>query len=151
MLSPEDVMTRSNRRISYRIMLLALVALVVSAGQPWRLLAQGIPAAKGVKFSQVSEADMKEWLSYLASDELQGRQIYTEGYGAAAQYIADHLKAWGVKPIGDNGSYFQVVKLKGYKVTNNSSVTVSGADGTKTFKNGDHVTFATNAGKKQTV
>ena len=109
--------------------MLALAVLVASAAQPWRLLAQGVPAAKGVKFSQVSEADMKEWLSYLASDELQGRQIYTEGYGASAQYIADHLKAWGVKPMGDNGSYFQAVRMKGYRVTNNSSVTVTGPAG----------------------
>ena len=35
---------------------------------------------------------MKEWLTYLASDELQGRQIFTEGYGLAASYVADHLK-----------------------------------------------------------
>jgi hypothetical protein len=129
----------------------ALAVLVASAVQPWRLLAQAPSAAKGVKFAQVSEADMKEWLTYLASDELQGRQIYTEGYGAAAQYIADHLKAWGVKPIGDNGSYFQIVKLKGYRVTNNSSITITGPDGAKTFKHGDHVTFATNAGKKQSL
>jgi hypothetical protein len=132
-------------------MTLALAVLAAGIVQPWRLLAQAPQAAKGVKFSQVSEADLKEWLGYLASDELQGRQIYTEGYGVAAQYIADHLKAWGVKPMGDNGSYFQIVKLRGYKVTNNSSVTIDGAGGSKTFKNGDHVTFATNAGKKQTV
>src|SRR6185295_3895936 len=142
----EDVMRRSNSRNSVRIMVLALVVLAGGITQPWRLLAQAPSAAKGVKFSQISEADMKEWLTYLSSDELQGRQIYTEGYGAAAQYIADHLKAWGVKPIGDNGSYFQAVRMKGYKVTNNSSVTIDGPGGSKTFKSGDHVTFATNAG-----
>jgi len=140
-------MTRSNTRKSHRILVFALAVLVASAVQPWRLLAQAPSPAKGVKFAQISEADMKEWLTYLSSDELQGRQIYTEGYGLAAQYIADHLKAWGVKPIGDNGSYFQIVRMKGYRVANNSSITITGPDGTKTFKNGDHVTFPTNAGK----
>ncbi len=144
-------MKRSFSRRSTRIMTLGLVMLVGSIAQPWRLLAQAPTPAKGVKFAQVAESDLKEWLTYLSSDELQGRQMYTEGYGAASQYIADHLKSWGVKPLGDNGSYFQVVKLKGYKVTNNSSVTIEGAGGPKTFKNGDHVTFAMNAGKKQTV
>ena len=48
--------------------------------------------------SAITPADMKEWLSYIASDQLQGRQVYTEGLGLAASYIADHLKAWGVKP-----------------------------------------------------
>src|SRR5262245_55936616 len=143
-------MKGSVSRRSVRIMTLGLVMLCASIAQPWRLLAQAPAASKGVKFAQVAEADLREWLTYLASDELQGRQIYTEGYGAASQYIADHLKAWGVKPMGDNGSFFQIVRLKGYRVTNNSSVTIEGAGGSKTFKHGDHVTFAANAGKKQT-
>jgi len=132
-------------------MTLGVAMLAASVVQPWRLLAQAPPLSKGVKFSQVSEADLREWLTYLASDELQGRQIYTEGYGVASQYIADKLKSWGVKPAGDNGSYFQIVRLKGYQVKNNSSVTIETAGGSKTFKHGDHVTFATNAGKKQTL
>ena len=94
---------------------------------------------------------MKEWLTYLSSDELQGRQIYTEGYGVAAQYIADHLKAWGVKPHRRQRDVFPDRQAQGLKVTNNSSVTIEGAGGPKTFKNGDHVTFAMNAGKKQTL
>src|SRR5215510_7090967 len=82
------------------------VFLSVAWGQPWRLLAQGPAPATGVRYSQVSENDMKEWLSYLASDELQGRQVFTEGYGRATQYIADQLKGFGVKPLGVNGTYF---------------------------------------------
>ena len=70
----------------------------------------------------------------------------------AAAYVAEHLKQFGVKPIGDGGSYFQVVARKGYRVTRNSSVTVTLADGqSRTFKHGDHVTFAANVGRKQTV
>ncbi len=110
-------------------------------------LAQAPHPPAGVKYAQISPADMKEWLSYLASDELQGRQMFTEGYGLAASYVADHLKTWSVKPIGDEGTYFQNVKLKGYKVTRSSSVTLND----KTFKQGDHVTFGFNAGGKQTV
>ena len=138
-------------RKSQRILALGVVVLTVSIAQPWRLLAQAPTVSKGVNFAQVKESDLREWLGYLASDELQGRQIYTEGYGAASQYIADHLKSWGVKPMGDNGSYFQIVRLKGYQVKNNSSVTIETAGGSKTFKHGDHVTFATNAGKKQSL
>jgi len=115
------------------------------------VLAQGPRPAAGVKYAQVSPFEMKEWLSYLSSDELQGRQIFTEGYGLAAAYVADHLKEWNVKPLGDEGTYFQNVKLKGYKVTRNSSVTVNAGGESKTFKQGDHVTFGFNAGGKQTV
>jgi hypothetical protein len=144
-------MTRSSYSKSYRVGVLALAILAVGVSQPWRLLAQAPEPAKGVKYAQISPDDMKEWLSYLASDELQGRQIFTEGYGAAAQYVADHLKQWGVKPIGDDKTYFQYVKLKDYKITRNSTVTVTVNGESKTFKHGDHVTFASNSGGKQTL
>ena len=138
---------------SVRITALAIIFLITALVQPWRLLAQGQAPepAKGVKFAQISAADMQEWLTYLSSDTLQGRQIYTEGYGLAAAYIADHLKEWGVKPLGDNGTYFQSVKMRGYRVTRNSSVTIEANGQTKTFKDGDHVTFPANAGGKQTL
>src|SRR5258708_24916174 len=99
----------------------------------------------------ITPAELKEWLSYIASDQLQGRQVYTEGLGLAAAYIADHLKEWGVKPGGDDGSYFQAVKVLGVNVKRNSSVTVSVNGQTRTFKDGDGVTFAANAGGTQTI
>ena len=48
----------------------------------------------------ISQDDLRTWLTYIASDELQGRQVYTEGLGLAAAYIASHLKEWGVNPFG---------------------------------------------------
>ncbi|PYR71839.1 MAG: hypothetical protein DMF86_25100, partial [Acidobacteria bacterium] len=48
----------------------------------------------------ITPEELKEWLSYIASDELEGRQVYTEGLGLAGAYIADHLKDWGLKPSG---------------------------------------------------
>jgi hypothetical protein len=129
----------------------AVAVLVAAVTGSWQLLAQAPEPAKGVKYAQVSAADMKEWLSYLSSDELQGRQVFTEGYGLAAAYIADRLKDWGIKPLGDDGTYFQNVKLKGYKVTRNSTVTIEANGTTKTFKYPEHVTFGANSGGKQTL
>jgi Peptidase family M28 len=127
------------------------VFLAVAWGQPWRLLAQGPAPASGVRYAQISENDLREWLSYLASDELQGRQVFTEGYGRATQYVADQLKSWGVKPIGEKGTYLQPVKLKGYRVTRNSTVTIEAGGQSRTFKHGDHVTFSTGSGGKQSL
>src|SRR5215468_5123825 len=89
-------------------------AIVVACAVGGTLLAQAPEPAKGIKYAQINPADLKEWLTYLASDELQGRQVFTEGYGLAASYVADHLRQWGVKPIGEAGTYLQTVKLKGY-------------------------------------
>ncbi len=94
---------------------------------------------------------LKEWLTYIASDELQGRQVYTEGLGLAAAYIADHLREWGVKPVGDNGSYFQTVKVTGVKTTSEATVTVRVNGETRTFKDGEGITFSRNMGGTQTI
>src|SRR3954469_1403363 len=103
---------------------LALLAVAALSWQPWTLVAQA-PEPARVKYAQISQAELKDWLSYLASDTLQGRQVFTEGYGLAASYIAEHLHSWGVRPAGDDATYFENVKLRGYKVTRNSSVTVT--------------------------
>ena len=139
------------RNSTLRIGALALGALVASWLQPWTLIAQAPTPSSGVKFAQINPAEMKEILTYLASDALQGRQVYTEGYGLAAGFVAEKLRSWGVKPMGDDGTYFQSVKNRGYRVTRNSSVTVEANGQTRTFKHGDHVTFPVNAGGKQTL
>jgi Peptidase family M28 len=146
-------MRGSDRSKSLRVAILAAAVLVAGAAQPWRLLAQApAPApAKGVNFAQISPTDLKGWLTYLSSDELEGRQVFTEGYGLAAAYVADHLREWGIKPLGDDGTYFQTVKLRGYKVTRDSNVTVEVNGQSKTFKQGDHVEFSVNSGGKQTL
>jgi Peptidase family M28 len=112
---------------------------------------QATGAAQGKGAASITPGDLKDWLSYIASDELQGRQVFTEGLGLAGGYIADRLKEWGVKPAGDGGTYFQIVKLNGVTVKRQSSVTVTVNGQTKTFKDGEGVTFPANAGGKQTV
>ena len=98
-----------------------------------------------------AETDLRGWLTYIASDELQGRQTYTEGIGLAGAYIARNLDQWGVAPAGDNGSYFQTVRVLGVRARSNSSVTVTVKGQRRTFKDGEGVTFPRNQGGKQTV
>ena len=105
----------------------AITILPIALAGPWAAGAQSPEPARGIRFAAISPVDLKEWLTYIASDALQGRQVFTEGYGAAAEYVADRLRQFGVKPIGDHGSYFQVVKLRSYKVTRHSTVTVESA------------------------
>jgi hypothetical protein len=99
----------------------------------------------------IQQESLREWLTYLASDELQGRATYSEGLGLAAQYIAGHLKEWGVKPAGDNGTYFQIVKVNGVRTTSRSTVTVEVNGQARTFKDGEGITFPRNMGGRQTL
>jgi hypothetical protein len=99
----------------------------------------------------ITQEDLKEWLTYLASDELEGRNTYTEGLGLAAGYIAERLRSWGVKPGGPNGSYFQQVAVLGIKSDNNSTITVEAGGQTRTFKNKEGINFPSNVGGKRTL
>ncbi len=120
-------------------------------------VAVGLNAVAQTRQPSISQDDLRTWLTYIASDELQGRQVYTEGIGLAAAYIAEHLKEWGVKPGGDrarggtSSTYFQEVRVLGVRTRSNSSVTVTVNGQSRTFKDGDGVIFPRNQGGTQTV
>jgi hypothetical protein len=122
---------------------LCAVALVANLG------AQPAPPRGGIDSIQVGP--LTEWLTFLSSDELQGRATYTEGLGVAASYIAERLKEWGVKAMGDNGTYFQTVRVLGVRNASKSTVTVEVNGQTRTFTDGEGITLPRNQGGKQTV
>jgi aminopeptidase YwaD len=69
-------------------------------------------AVAGIAVAQVSSpeitaGEIREYIKYLASDALEGRGSGTPGNAEAAIYIATDLKLWGLKPAGDNGTFFQ--------------------------------------------
>ncbi len=67
------------------------------------------PAAKKYG-SVVSQADLKEYLTIIASDALEGRETGTRGQKMAAAFIAAHFQEMGLQaPV--NGSYYQPVPL----------------------------------------
>jgi Peptidase family M28 len=97
----------------------------------------------------IQEEDLRTWLAYLASDELEGRATFTEGLGLAAAYLVEQLRSWDIKPGGDNGSFFQRVRVLGVKSANHSTLTVEVNGKTRTFKDGEGITFPKNVGGKR--
>src|SRR5277367_3205405 len=51
----------------------------------------------------------------LSSDALEGRGTGQKGGDDAADYIAAQFKSYGLKPAGENGTYFQSVPMVGVK------------------------------------
>ncbi|TCK68512.1 peptidase M28-like protein [Winogradskyella wandonensis] len=50
---------------------------------------------------EITKDEVKTIVTYLASDELKGRNTGTDGIDAAADYIQKELKSYGVKPYFD--------------------------------------------------
>lgn len=72
-----------------------------------------VPADFKLGFEAITIADAKKWLGYLAGPECEGRGSGQEGYEKAARYMAERFKEMGLKPMGDNGTYFQNVRVSG--------------------------------------
>ncbi len=59
---------------------------------------------------EITSQDIKEHISYLASDELKGRKPGTEGDSLSALYILTKFKDAGLELLADNGyQYFDVI------------------------------------------
>ena len=69
---------------------------------------------------------LKQDVEYLASDDLEGRAIGTDGEVLAARYIADKFKEIGLEPKGTD-KYFQVFRVN--KPTNPHEQAVIGTNG----------------------
>jgi len=59
----------------------------------------------------ITEETSKKHLTILASKEYAGRGTGQEGGLKAANYIAEHFKEFGLKPVVNGNSYFQQVQL----------------------------------------
>ena len=60
----------------------------------------------------ITTAQMKDYLSFIAADEMEGRDTPSRGLNTTAKFIATMLSRWNVKPAGDDG-YFQRIALRG--------------------------------------
>ena len=78
--------------------------------------AVALPPAETKAAERITAARLSERLYFVASDEMDGRDTPSPGLDATAKYIADNLKRWGIKPGGDDGTYFQRIPLRRTKV-----------------------------------
>ena len=85
----------------------------------------GIDTKARTGFESINAADLKTYVSYLASDALQGRETSYPGEKLAANYIAERFHAFGLRPMGDSGSYLQHYDVEVLGVDDSSAVLVT--------------------------
>lgn len=69
-----------------------------------------VTVARGL--DTISAAQLRSYLSFIASDEMEGRDTPSRGLDTTAKFIAMNLERWGLKPAGDNGTFFQRITLR---------------------------------------
>jgi hypothetical protein len=95
--------------------LLAFLLLLTFAAQSF-VLAQAVdvkitPAERKMAEAITAE-QLKDYLYFVASDEMEGRDTPSRGLDLTAKFIAMNLSRWKVKPAGDDGTYFQKIALR---------------------------------------
>ncbi|MBI3733408.1 MAG: M20/M25/M40 family metallo-hydrolase [Chloroflexi bacterium] len=73
--------------------------------------------------------DAYEFTRFLTSAELAGRKAGAAGGDKAADYIAQAFKAAGLKPVGDNNTYFQSLTLPFIDLGEPPTLKILNADG----------------------
>ncbi|HSS19906.1 MAG TPA: M20/M25/M40 family metallo-hydrolase [Pyrinomonadaceae bacterium] len=72
-------------------------------------VAPSLATQRGV--DTIATAQLKDYLTFIASDEMEGRDTPSRGLDTTAKFLAMNLSRWGFKPAGDPGSFLQKIAL----------------------------------------
>ncbi len=70
------------------------------------------PAELTEGFDSITPEQCEEWLNILAGPKFEGRGTGQVGYTKAAHWVAGKVAEFGLEPIGDNGTYFQMLPMQ---------------------------------------
>src|SRR5882724_9583411 len=100
----------------YTLILLIAVSVALPTALAQRKPAPAKTASAPATFANravytISAEQLRTYLSFIASDEMEGRDTPSRGLNTVAKFIALNLTKWGFKPAGDDGTYFQKIAL----------------------------------------
>jgi len=87
--------------------------------------------------SSVNALESEAHLTFLASDEMRGRDTGSPEIDIAANYISTQLKIFGTKPVQGDSNFFQDVRLEKIIPATSTSLTV----GSDVFKSKDDLLY----------
>ncbi len=74
--------------------------------------------------SAITEKDLKTDMYQMAADQFWGREAGTLDELKVSMWFADKMKAAGMKPAGDNGTFFQFFDMYRHQINPQSSVKI---------------------------
>ncbi|PYS37011.1 MAG: aminopeptidase [Acidobacteria bacterium] len=88
-----------------------------------------VPTARPVAelVSDLSASRYFEHVKYLSADEMKGRGDGSPELDKAADYIASQFRTWGLRPMGDDNTYFQTFQVTtGAELGPNNELQING-------------------------
>lgn len=86
-------------------------------------------AAAAQPAGAASAERIRAHMAFLASDLLEGREAGTRGYDIAAAYAAAQFAQLGLKPAGDEGTFFQTTPMISYRAADQGKLVLRDAKG----------------------
>lgn len=78
----------------------------------------------------ITAADVTRRINVIADDSMMGRDTPSRGLDLTAQYVADQFRQFGLRPGGENGTYFQRYAIVRRRLlTDRSSLVFTGPEG----------------------
>lgn len=101
----------------YTLILLIAVSVALPTALAQRKPAPAKSASAPAAFANravytISAEQLRTYLTFIASDEMEGRDTPSRGLDTVAKFIALNLTRWGFKPAGDDGTFFQKIALR---------------------------------------
>ena len=85
------------------------------------------PTRPPAAMSAIRESDLKRDMYAMAGDAMRGREAGTLDEMRASIWVADQMRAIGLKPMGEDGTYFQWWNMRRLRISSlSSSVQVGG-------------------------
>ena len=95
---------------------------------PFLFIFSAISAQKMKKEDRVTLTNLKNHISYLADDKLEGRRAGTPGEKLAMEYISSQFKAVGLLPKGTTG-YYQAFEINdGRQIGEKTAFTINDSE-----------------------
>ena len=130
-----------NYRATTKVFALALVtALLFTCAATAQEKLKPVPENLKKGFDSIKALDCFNYVNFLASDELEGRDTASKGMRVARNYAASLFSLWGLKPAGDKEgmgySYHQYIDMEETLEGGEFWAKVESSAGGATFKNG---------------
>ncbi len=110
--------------ISFMLGVALLLPLAGASAQTPKVKQGAARAALKAEFGNaegITAAQLRDYLFFVASDEMEGRDTPSRGLDLTAKFIALNLSRWGFKPVGDDGTFFQKIPLQSRRVAADKS------------------------------
>lgn len=102
------------------------LCLLTFGSEPRAQAPVGLSVTERALVDRISIDAIKRYTNALAADAMEGRGTGQPGGEKAAAWLAAQFKRFGMKPLGDAGSYLQAIEFVEAVPTDGSSFTVDG-------------------------